>query len=284
MENNFVKITGAAYRLLDLFPEGDPLKNKAKEKVLEILDKVTLIFDEQGWVSLKKYLLPDREKIADQLLGDIEILENYFKIAKYERWIDDLNFFIITGEYNAIKQELAIKRGTVVKAISQPSQVLPEKEKTNLEILQDNQAKVSFNSQISDLLLRPESALQQEVVPVIQGEEEGVQGDRFSMGRGLFGVDGYSSGQKPVSQKPWTVESEFAFGLAKLGGQARQQKILEILKERDKTQVADIIKQIPGITKRTIRRDLDELLRQGKIIRSGEWNQIFYQISKVLTS
>ena len=62
-------------------------------------------------------------------------------------------------------------------------------------------------------------------------------------------------------------------------GLARQEKILDILSKREKTQVSDIIKELPNITKRTIRRDLDDLLKEGKVMRMGEFNQIFYQIS-----
>ena len=36
---------------------------------------------------------------------------------------------------------------------------------------------------------------------------------------------------------------------------------------------------LPDITKRTIRRDLDELLESGKITRLGDFNQVFYKIS-----
>src|SRR3989344_525485 len=57
----------------------------------------------------------------------------------------------------------------------------------------------------------------------------------------------------------------------------RQNKILSILSRKEKVQVSDIIKEIPKITKRTIRRDLDDLLKKGKIVRVGEWNQVFYK-------
>jgi DeoR/GlpR family transcriptional regulator of sugar metabolism len=40
----------------------------------------------------------------------------------------------------------------------------------------------------------------------------------------------------------------------------------------------DLQKVLPNITKRTIRRDLDELLETGKIIRMGEFNRVFYKI------
>ena len=57
----------------------------------------------------------------------------------------------------------------------------------------------------------------------------------------------------------------------------RQKKILEIVQKNEKTQVADIIKVLPDVTKRTIRRDMDELLKSGQILRAGEFNQISYK-------
>ncbi len=58
----------------------------------------------------------------------------------------------------------------------------------------------------------------------------------------------------------------------------RQVKILDILKSKQKAQVADLIKQLPKVTKRTIRRDLDELLRKRVVVRVGQFNQVFYEL------
>ena len=63
----------------------------------------------------------------------------------------------------------------------------------------------------------------------------------------------------------------------KLKYSQRQQQILKILNKREKAQVADFIKELPKVTKRTIRRDLDDLLKRGEIVRVGEWNQVVYQ-------
>lgn len=60
----------------------------------------------------------------------------------------------------------------------------------------------------------------------------------------------------------------------------RQGKILEILKEKDKIQVQDLKNVFPGISKRTLRRDFDGLLKKGLISRVGEWNNVSYKISE----
>ena len=58
----------------------------------------------------------------------------------------------------------------------------------------------------------------------------------------------------------------------------RQKRILEILRNKDKAQVWELQKVFPQVTKRTLRRDLDDLLQQNLIIRLGEWNSVSYQV------
>lgn len=61
----------------------------------------------------------------------------------------------------------------------------------------------------------------------------------------------------------------------------RQEKILDLLKIKGKAQVWELQKLLPEVTKRTLRRDLDDLLRRNLIDRAGEWNAIFYTIRPV---
>jgi len=58
----------------------------------------------------------------------------------------------------------------------------------------------------------------------------------------------------------------------------RQKRILEILKGKDKAQVWELQKIFPQVTKRTLRRDLDDLLQQNMVMRTGEWNSVSYHI------
>jgi len=59
---------------------------------------------------------------------------------------------------------------------------------------------------------------------------------------------------------------------------ARQGKILEYLKEKGKTQVWEMKQIFPEVSKRTLRRDFEFLLKQGKIERIGERNETSYQL------
>ena len=58
----------------------------------------------------------------------------------------------------------------------------------------------------------------------------------------------------------------------------RQEKILAFLREKGKVQVWQIKQLFPDVTKRTLRRDFERLLRKGVIERVGERSNTFYQI------
>lgn len=58
----------------------------------------------------------------------------------------------------------------------------------------------------------------------------------------------------------------------------RQEKILKILREKGKAQVWEIKDTFPDITKRTLRRDFKNLVKEGLVERIGEKNATFYQI------
>jgi hypothetical protein len=60
----------------------------------------------------------------------------------------------------------------------------------------------------------------------------------------------------------------------------RQKKIMGILQNKEKTQVWELQKVLTEVTKRTLRRDLDDLLSLNLIERKGEWNAVFYRLKQ----
>ncbi len=175
MEEIFLNLTNTAYKLLEYFPNKDPLKLKTKERVLSIMENLAL-------------------EDSDKVLADIEIVLGYFEIAKKNGWINSINYLIICNEYKKLKDKV---KPTIVKSVE-----------SKLE--------------------NPQKVL-------------------------ASGLD------------------------IKLSD--RQRKILEFLREKEKAQVMDLQEVLPAVTKRTIRRDLDELLSAGQIIRMGEFNQVFYKVN-----
>jgi hypothetical protein len=58
----------------------------------------------------------------------------------------------------------------------------------------------------------------------------------------------------------------------------RQEKIMLFLKENKKAQVWEVKKVFSEISKRTLRRDFEAMLKQGLIQRIGERNDTYYQL------
>jgi len=59
---------------------------------------------------------------------------------------------------------------------------------------------------------------------------------------------------------------------------SRHGKILGILKEKGRAQVWEIKQIFPEVSKRTLRRDFEQMVNQGIIERMGERNDTFYQV------
>jgi len=63
----------------------------------------------------------------------------------------------------------------------------------------------------------------------------------------------------------------------------RQKKIMIVLEKKQKVQVWELKEFFPGVSKRTLRRDLDGLLKKQLVERSGEWNEVFYSLPKTIS-
>ena len=81
MEEKFLKLTNSVYKILEYFPESDPLKNRAKDKALAIMDNLVLVNEVSGWTSFQN------EKIKSHILEDIDMLLGYLWIAKSQGWL-----------------------------------------------------------------------------------------------------------------------------------------------------------------------------------------------------
>ena len=59
---------------------------------------------------------------------------------------------------------------------------------------------------------------------------------------------------------------------------SRKQRILKILKEKEKIQVGELQTILADVSKRTLRRDFERLLEIGLVQRKGQKNETFYSL------
>lgn len=84
--------------------------------------------------------------------------------------------------------------------------------------------------------------------------------------------------KRPLEIEPEKGEKKEVEGQGKEGVKIspRKQKILEVLRQREKVQVKDLKEIFPEMSKRTLRRDFEKLMKQGLIERIGEKQDTFY--------
>lgn len=215
MEEKILKLTNAVYKVLEFFPESDPLKHRAKDKALSVMENVSALAGIDGWSSFQN------EKVKLQIADDIDILLGYLWIAKTQGWLNSMNYLIISNEYEKIRKN--------IKPYIELTKKIP----------------FDFNKM--------------ETVPVEQKVEQ-----KFEPKEEIKIKEKKEVAVKKILDNKLTL---------------RQEKIISYLAKNSKAQVMDLQKVLPSITKRTIRRDLDDLLKMNKIIRMGEFNQVFYKIS-----
>ncbi len=121
MEDKFLKLTNSVYKVLEFFPESDPLKNRAKDKALAIMDSLILMGETSGWMSFQK------EKLKVQVLEDIDTLLGYLWIGKMQGWLNSANYLIINSEYEKIKRDLG--------PVLEPTQKLPGFEPMQMPVI-----------------------------------------------------------------------------------------------------------------------------------------------------
>lgn len=197
MDEHFITLTNLAYKIIDFYPESDPLKHRTKEKVLSIMDGFTVLDLMDGWASFQI------EKTKSQLVQEVRILLNYFVVARNQGYLNPTNFLILSKEYDDIVKEAVL---TTKKALP----YFPEKTQKVIQakVSEPKKVKKESNSLVTD----------------------------------------------------------------------RQKQIVDFLQENEKAQVMDLLNILKGVTKRTIRRDLNELLKRGDIVRVGKFNQVFYKL------
>ncbi|MCK4781617.1 DeoR family transcriptional regulator [Candidatus Parcubacteria bacterium] len=128
-----IKLTLALYRVTELFPEKEPLKDKLRERALKILGDLAPYY-----FSSDSSILDSRKSEIDKTAKDIEALEDLLEIAQSQNWVDFRNFLVLNQEYVNIRKGLiyasldANSTGIIQekdKLIEKKSKELPKKAK-----------------------------------------------------------------------------------------------------------------------------------------------------------
>lgn len=182
---------------------------------------------------------------------------------------------------------LAFAAHRVADALPQEEQIVKEIRETVNEILVDlillMDKEVTRAEKKHDLLFGLERQIDILLVYLDRAKKEGwVNPENFSLLEAEYGkirelLEIFEDVGEPIAQKG---EEEVKKEKPKLQEQSvlteRQRRIVEFLRTKENAQVWELQKVLPQVTKRTLRRDLDELLEKNLVARKGEWNAVSY--------
>lgn len=256
----FIEITIKLYNLTSFFPEQEPLRKKIREIANKILSNLVLILkkgQEKEIIKLQKLILLSER--------NFEVLDSYFEVAKVQDWTSSFDIFNIQKKYNNIKKEI---------------------EKL-LEVISENET-LLLPQTSSSTLNYFDLGIEKNILTTSIKKDESLDSITFSKNKklGLY-LSQSETFNKPKNQEIKLLKEQTGFKSLKEKPQNgslyyilnRQIKILQILKQKQKVQTQELQKNCSEVTKRTIRRDLGFLLKQGLIERIGEKNKIFYQLN-----
>jgi len=202
-KKKLIELTNKIYKLTLLFPKKEPLRYRMRD----VADRVL-----ESFIAYETSHSPNKDEflIRDEMNKDLEVIDAYFEVIKWQNWVSYFDILSMKDEYGKIKDSLPEK----VEA----SRVEPLDLSKKVEKIEE----VRVEDPVKEL-----------------GERK----------------------DQPSSKTT-----------------ARQRKILEILKEKEVAQVWEVNKILPDVSKRTLRRDFEQLLKQGFVRRIGEGNKTFYKL------
>lgn len=302
-KNYFITLTQKLYRVTFFFPSTEPLRNKIREMGDGILSNLVLILEGK---------IEERMDSSFEVEKNIEMLDALLELAKTQNWIEGGEIEKIQDNYVLIKKEVGefndiLRRKMAFKEeqkslMQQTKQLEDQKQKEYLQQLAEKEEITRYERkypQIStetikqraeevelkikreqEALLRQKQS-QEEIMEKINKAKEEKQWESYRKEEPSTHLsekapsleiksvsEALKSAQTVTQKKP--VESRSQVHLNK-----RQQKILDLLKKRDRMQVKDFQEFVPT-TKRTLRRDLLTLVENNIIKRTGRGNVTYY--------
>jgi hypothetical protein len=186
------------------------------------------------------------QETADRVLKSVQTLRCFLEVSQGQRWVDEINLILLDQEYSRLEERVKDVLAFLddQKNKSETAE-LPEAKK---EELPEPEQEVRSNGPI---LMEPSKTY------TLDDESDSDDSDDSDISD--FNSFNNSNGSDAPTE--------------------RQEKILEMIKKQPRIQMRQIQEKLTDVTSRTLRRDLESLVQQGKVNRIGRGTGTFYQIN-----
>lgn len=257
-----VQLTDHLYQLTLLFPKKEPLRYKIRELADDVLaDSVRIMSrgNPTGSIGLE----------CQRALENLEVLDSFFSITKEQNWVSSDKVFTLQEDYIKLIEYLSSRIDSQIRSLKTeaPSLKIQEPAFKPFPLEEQENKEKEEQEEEKEEETKEETKEERELPEELQREKIIALSPPFS--------------SEPEDEEGTLGLEEFIQGPPGNELNERQQRIMEALKEKEKSQVWEIKKIFPETTKRTIRRDFNYLLSQGLIERIGEKNDTFYRLRGV---
>lgn len=286
-KENLINLTKKTYQLTLLFPKQEPLRRRIREAADDILAGIIMF---------------QRNKNSTSLLnGYFEVIDSFLEVALNQNWTASGAISELKNSYAALKTEFEQNN---INLIAESKKLPPEIDQLSApasELLQENfKESDEEKSAEGEKGEKEEEEEEEEKEEKEEKEKEKKEDEEKKEEENIIyappapvlplirQLSGLENKPAPIESVAYELQDEKPRGAD--GGLknikeeltesqiARQNRIIEFLKQKGRAQVWEIQKIFPDISKRTIRRDFRSLLEQGLIERVGERNKTYYKM------
>lgn len=178
---------------------------------------------------------------AEENLLKIQTLRALMEVARGQNWVNEVNLLLLDQEYSRVEEQLS----QLMARGKNPSPVEEAAAMKSIEVSSREQPEIQP---------MPE-------MPVSEPKRVG-----------------------PIPMKPdttYNLDAPAEQAEESSAPTERQDKILQMIRQQPRIQMRQIQERLTDVTSRTLRRDLESLVQQGKIRRIGRGTGTFYQVNFV---
>jgi DNA-binding transcriptional ArsR family regulator len=261
------KLTRAVYRVTDILQDRDPVKWELRDRAVSALSSITAA---SGKSYFEKHTVFDSvDFFIDQALALLGVLSG-------NNTISSINFEILEDEYLSVKDALRKER-----QLETVESIIGKKQPGFLSGLTENSGlslgSVLDNGQANGQQNNGQNNGQMDMNNVHNNQIS----DMISVPPEVFNPSSQTLNERPsVLNKPRPV-IRISRPKNNPSAEERKNKVLEIVKERERVSVSEISQLFSGYSEKTIQRDLVELTERGLLVKEGDkrWRVYVYPVT-----
>ncbi len=264
------KLTTALYMVTEVMSDKEPLKWKARESGVELLSDIAIAGT-----------APTSERMTTlrNVMKKIERVVSLLDIAQSARMMSEMNAGVLKKEYLTLKDSVQAEWNHVY---DRSKSIFSE---SFFEVPREIESRVDTPTSPRPQVQIEVNTASQVAAPIKFSRETVEQKKNFPEAVQSTNIAKPFEHSRPVFIRPTPTLSTLVAGAGKARSEGdrddRRKIILALIKQKPALTVKDIAKSIPGVSEKTIQRELLAMVAEGILIKKGERRWSTYSLREV---